>query len=62
MLKNVFSLFLVIVTSMMLGSYLEKESYGVNVSTIAWVVTSTLLILSGILLINGLINYGKKIQ
>ena len=60
MLKNAFSLFLVIMTSMMLGSYMEKKSYGVDVSTTAWIITFGLLILNGFILVIGLINYGKK--
>ena len=60
MLKNAFSLFLVIMTSMMLGSYMEKKSYGVVVSTTAWIITFGLLILNGFILVIGLINYGKK--
>ena len=62
MLKNAFSLFLVIVTSMMLGSYIEKESYGVDVSITAWVVAFGLLILNGFDLVVGLVNHGKKLN
>jgi hypothetical protein len=62
MFKNAFSLFLVIVTSMMLGSYMEKESYGVDVSITAWVVTFGLLILNGFVLVVGLVNHGKKLN
>lgn len=62
MFKNAFSLFLVIVTSMMLGSYMEKESYGVDVSITAWVITYGLLVLNGFVLVVGLINHGKKLN
>lgn len=62
MFKNAFSLFLVIVTSMMLGSYMEKESYGVDVSLSAWVITYGLLILNGFVLVVGLVNHGKKLN
>jgi hypothetical protein len=62
MFKNAFSLFLVIVTSMMLGSYMEKESYGVDVSITAWVITYGLLVLNGFVLVVGLVNHGKKLN
>ena len=60
MLKNAFSLFLVIITSMMLGSYFTNNTYGIDTNPIVWLITYLLLILNGFVLVVGLINYGKK--